>query len=320
MSLCALLGFFSLHMVWSQSDIQLRWSGEFSGFVGAIYHGDVSQWDSSGGADGNIRLQINASDWRLEFLGLLGASPEPWAKLEQARLRVRGDGIRLQTGWAKQDWGPGSILNYGNLLSIPGTSPFLVDVWAALDSEAYVQGVWQTLNDRLGARIGADISGVGLEGAWVWEYQQQIHQVAVSMQLHAGLDWYATGRLTVDDQERTLLGMIDGSAGAVGLFRLDELWNLSTRHEIAGGRGLLTSWHQISLNSEDSWTIQVQGDFNWLEFAANAQLVLMLELFHGIQTGLSLKMAFDSQGLDSDPGTMSVTFLIRTRWGQSTEL
>jgi hypothetical protein len=218
--------------------------------------------DSFGLSTGSLSVAGGTRDVKTEVRLGLSTFPAPQLSLDRAWTKFRIPGWRFTAGRGRLAWGTGFVLVPGDLLFDPGAgapnwngdelrsaAAWLGDVWASLGDEAFAEAA--LLADKAGARVSAAPGGVTLEAAGIWDRTASAARGALSIQAHAGLDWYATLRRDPDQ--------FQAGAGALGLWDLGEGTSLSTRHEVLGVSsdwgGKVRSYHDLTLGWDGGWAL-----------------------------------------------------------------
>jgi hypothetical protein len=269
------------------------------------------------GPAGAGRLSIGAGNKSVKpELRLSWSSwPDLAFRLDRAWVKFRFPGLRGTLGLGRIGWGPALVLNPGDLLfdgttldaalgsdELRSSGKWLADAWMALGDEAFAEAI-ATLPDPVlagpagfrvpvpgpashlagGLRAAANSGAVGTEFAAAIDGSVGVLRAALSLQFHAGLDWYLCGRVTAPVATGSTVGaddQIQAGLGAFGLFDLGEGLGLSTRHELLvrplldwtvrspSGNWALVSYHDLSLTLPESLSLTARCLLSPLEPSA----------------------------------------------------
>ena len=189
---------------------------------------------------GRLGLTAGTADVKSEVRVDLTNTPSPTLDLNRAWIKFRVPGLRVTTGLGRLAWGTGGYLVPGDLMfdstgtvdwtadELRSQGAWLADAWVPLGDEAFVET--SALADTVGGRVSAAPWGVTVEAAGAWKPKVATGKAALSMQVHEGVDWYATVR-------EDFPGGWQEAGGLFGLGTLAEGVTLSTRNEVAHQEG-----------------------------------------------------------------------------------
>lgn len=290
--------------------------------------------------------------------------PDTAFTLDRAWVKFRFPGLRGTLGLGRIGWGPALVLNPADLLfdstslmsSLAGdelrsAGKWLADCWIALGDESFVEALAVVPDPQLigptgfqvavpaeishlagGLRASGGSGALSSEFATVLDGQAGVLRTAVSVQFHAGLDWYLSGKLTVPATAGIAVAdddFLQAGAGGFGVFDLGEGLGLSTRHEVlvrprldwtrksASGNWALVTYHDLGLTLPDSWSATLRCLLSPLEPSALLAAELGWAPLQGLRFRLGAAFRLGGAGTTwawKGPGAAGVSIGASTTW------